>query len=70
MTTPPPSDDVPAWAPPDAADPAVPAPPPYPGPPAPPTFAAGSPYEPVRRPTNQFAVFAVVTGLAGLIPLA
>lgn len=70
MTTPPPSDDVPGWAPPDAADPAVPAPPPYAGPPAPPPFAAGAPYEPLRRPTNQFAVFAVVTGLVGLIPLA
>ncbi|GAA1812282.1 DUF4190 domain-containing protein [Actinomadura chokoriensis] len=80
MTTPPPSDDAPGWAPPDApqadvpppgaADPAAPAPPPYSGPPAPPPFTAGAPYGPVRRPTNQFAVFAVVTGLVGLIPLA
>ncbi|TDC02319.1 DUF4190 domain-containing protein, partial [Actinomadura bangladeshensis] len=42
---------------------------PYPGLPAP-TPLMGAPYEPARRPTNQFAVFAVVTGLVGLIPLA
>jgi hypothetical protein len=31
---------------------------------------AAAPYEPVQQPTNQFALFALVTGLVGLVPLA
>ncbi|MER7547672.1 septum formation family protein [Actinomadura sp.] len=72
-----PASDVPA---PDAPAPGTPTPgtytpgtytpgaaTPYPAPPFPP----GPPYqEPVRRRTNQFAIFALVTGLVGMAPLA
>ncbi|MFA1547313.1 DUF4190 domain-containing protein [Actinomadura chokoriensis] len=73
MTAPPPDDDKLAWAPPDAPasdapPPGAPAPTALPGsPPPPPPFA---PLGPVQRRTNRFAVFALVTGLLGMIVLA